>query len=316
VTLLVEAPTPTIPGSGNLLAWLRSEPALSRSNAKIARLILDRPAEVTRMTLAVFASEAGVSQPTAIRFCRFAGCEGFPELKIRVAQALATGAPWVHREIGPDDDIGRVAAKVFASSIEALSLIGSQLDLDALARGADLLARADRIHLIATGLSSVAGLDAQQKLMRLGVTTVWHADAHLQRMAAATMRPGDVAIAFSYTGQIRDVVRTAEMALAQGAGVVGVTRTGSALARISTVTIAIDTLENTFVYAPMTTRLAHLVVVDVLATVLALRKGAEGAALIRSVKQAMRDEWLVDPARAIGGEPSFPTPSASRVVPT
>lgn len=267
----------------------------SRSDKKLATLVLQSPEPVTQMSLATFAQAADVSQPTAIRFCRKLGCEGFHEFRIRVAQAVAKGAPYLHREIEQGDELATVASKIFASSIDTLQLIGQQLDLSVIEAAVECIAAARRIELIATGLSSVAAIDAHQKFMRLGVPTIWHADGHLQRMSVATLRPGDVAIAFSYTGEIRDVLRTCEMALERGASLVVMTRTGSAIAKVATHAIAIDTLEDTFVYAPMTTRLAHLAVVDVLATAVALKSGDDGAKVIRRVKQAMRDEWLVGP---------------------
>jgi RpiR family carbohydrate utilization transcriptional regulator len=100
---------------------------------------------------------------------------------------------------------------------------------------------------------------------------------------------------FSYTGLVRDVVRIAELARRQEATVISVTRSATALAAASDIVIAIDTQENTFVYAPMVTRLAHLAVVDVLATAVALRSGPPGAEVIRRVKRAVSDEWLIDP---------------------
>jgi RpiR family carbohydrate utilization transcriptional regulator len=286
------SPTGHAPGFLTQLATL--QPGLRRSERKVAGFVLREPGRVVRMNLATLAEQAEVSQPTAIRFCRAVGCDGFPDLKIRLAQALVSGAPYVQSAIVGGDPLDAIADKVFGSSVEALQRLRGQVDMDAVARAVDALTGANRIDLIGNGLSSVAAIDAHQKFMRLGVPTVFHPDAHLQRMSAATLKAGDAAVVFSYTGQLRDVARTTELAGAQGATVIGVTRTGSAVARLCGITIGIDTLENTFVYAPMTTRLAHLVVVDLLATAVALRSGEAGVAQIRRVKGAMRDEWLID----------------------
>ncbi len=273
-------------------------PALRPAERRVAALVLREPGRVPRMNLATIAAEAGVSQPTAIRFARAVGCDGIPDLKIRIAQSLAVGAPYVHAAIDAGDDLGTIADKVFASSVDTLQRLRAGLDMEAVGRAVEVIAAARRIDLIGTGLSGVAALDAQQKFMRLGVPTMFHGDGHMQRMSVVTLAPRDAVVAFSYTGQVRDVVRTAEMAREQGATVIGVTRGDSALARLCDVVIGVRTRENTFVYAPMMTRLAHLVVVDVLATATALRSGKQGIALIRRVKEAMRDEWLIDPDAA------------------
>lgn len=270
-------------------------PTLRPAERRVADFVLRDPARVPRMNLATLAAEAGVSQPTAIRFARAAGCDGIPDLKIRIAQSVAVGAPYVHAAIDADDDLGAIADKVFASSVDTLQRLRAQLDMDAVSRAVAVIAAARRIDLIGIGHSSVAALDAQQKFMRLGVPTVFHGDSHLQRMSVATLTPHDVVVVLSYTGQIRSVARTAEMARAQGATIIGVTRSESALASLCHIVIGVDTLEDTFVYAPMMTRLAHLVVIDVLATAVALRSGPEGLAVIRRVKGALRDEWLINP---------------------
>jgi RpiR family carbohydrate utilization transcriptional regulator len=246
------------------------------------------------MSLATFAQAARVSQPTAIRFCRRFGCKGFPDFKIRLAQATAGGLPYVHDAIAPGDGLPDMADKVFRSTIDTLRDARASLDLAAVGRAVDAIAGARRIELFGSGLSGVAAMDANQKFMRLGVPTALHPDSHLQRMAAVTLNAGDVAIGFSYTGQIRDMRRIAELARARGATVIAVTRAVSALARVANIVIPVDTREDTFHYAPMTTRLAHLVVVDLLSTAVAVRAGPAGIATIQRVKLAVRDEWLVE----------------------
>jgi RpiR family carbohydrate utilization transcriptional regulator len=278
-------------------------PALRPAERRVADFVLRDPARVPRMNLATLAAEAGVSQPTAIRFARTAGCDGIPDLKIRIAQSVAVGAPYVHAAIDADDDLDAIADKVCASSVDTLQRLRAQLDMQAVGRAVEATAAARRIDLIGIGHSGVAALDAQQKFMRLGVPATFHGDSHLQRMSVATLTPRDVVMVFSYTGEIRTVVRTAEMARAQGATVIGVTRSDSALAPLCHIVIGVDTLEDTFVYAPMMTRLAHLVVIDVLATAVALRSGPQGLAVIRRVKGALRDEWLINPVSAEAAEP-------------
>ncbi|WP_372618160.1 SIS domain-containing protein [Falsiroseomonas sp.] len=276
-----------------ILARIRAAaPGLTPSFRAVARVVSERPGAVTRMSLSTFAGAAEVSEPTAIRFCRHFGCKGFPDFKISLAQAMMTGLPYVHGEIGPGDELPAMADKIFGAAVDTLKTIREALDLSAVARAVEAIAAARRIELFGSGLSSVAALDANQKFMRLGVPTVLHADSHLQRMAAVTLAPGDVAIGFSYTGQLRDVVRIATLARERGATVIVVTRARSTLARAADIVIPVDTPEDTFVYAPMTTRLAHLAVVDLISTAVALRAGPAGIGVIQRVKTAVRDEWL------------------------
>lgn len=278
----------------NVLVLLREIHAdLSTSEQRIAAFVLGDAARVTGMSLAVFAAESGVSQPTAIRFCRRLGCAGFPDFKIRLAQSLMVGQPYVHREIVGGDGLATIADKIFSSTVDALRLIRSELDMTAIEKAVDAIVGAPRIELFGCGLSSVAAMDANQKFMRLGVPTIHHLDGHMQRMSAATLKPGDVAISFAYTGRVRDVLMIARVVRQQGATLIAITRRDSHLARLANIAIGVDTLEDTFIYAPMTSRMAHLAVVDVLATAVALRSGPGAVLEIRKVKNALKDQWLL-----------------------
>lgn len=280
----------------DLLARLANARAeLSPSEARVADIVLDQPGDIPRMNLAALAGLAGVSEPTVLRFCRSLGVDGFAHFKLELARALATGGiAYLHREIGFDDGIGTVAAKVFQSSINALAVVQQAIDPAVLERAVDLLAAARRIEILAVGLSHIVALDAQQKLMRLETPCIALADSHLQTMSAATLRPGDVALIFSYNGRIKDILRCARVAREAGAATVAVTCSGTPLAAVCDLVIPVDVPEDTFVYAPMTTRLGHLAVLDVLATGVALRRGPRIAEHLEQIKESMSDQWLVE----------------------
>ena len=281
--------------AGGLLERLAAKHgALSRSEARVAEIILDQPDAVPRMTLATLAEQAGVSEPTVVRFCRSLGIDGYADFKLELARARAAGgAAYLHREISFGDNLPTVCAKVFQSSINALAVVQQSLDPTVVSRAIDLLAAAPRIDCCGVGLSAIVAIDAQQKLMRLEVHCVAHHDAHLQTLSAATLNAGDAALLFSYNGRIKDVLRVARVAREAGAATVAVTRSGTPLAAAVDVAIAVDVPEDTFVYAPMTTRLAQLAVLDVLATGVALRRGPQIAAHLEQIKETMGDQWLV-----------------------
>ncbi len=266
---------------------------LRSAERKVAEVILDDPALVIRMPLAMMAERAGVSEPTVIRFCRAAGCAGYPELKLKLAQSLAAGTAFIHREVEPTDGLDTVVDKIFDSSMSTLARLKENLDRTALDRATTALVAAARVDCYGVGLSTIAAMDAHQKFMRLGVASTLCLDGHLQTMAACTLKPGDCALAFSYTGQIKDIIRTAEQARAQGAFVIGVTRAETTLARACSMTLAVDTIEDTFIYAPMTTRLAHLAVVDILATSVALRRGGDTAEEFQRIKDSLEDQRVI-----------------------
>ncbi len=262
---------------------------LSPSERRVADFVLDHPEQVIYMSIATLAETVGVSQPTVLRFVRALGLQRYPELKLLTGQSIVSGTPYLHSEVAPDDDLDTIVTKVFDSSIYVLNSVRQSIDPDTLKRAIGVLHKARRIDCFGTGAASILAIEAQHKLMRLGIPVVTYGDTHLQRMAAATLRPGDVALCFSHTGEVGDTVKMAHMARQVGATVVAVTRPGTTLANAADVLLGVDAQENTEVYAPMASRIAHAVLIDVIATALALSFGEPMLTRLREVKDSLAD---------------------------
>jgi RpiR family carbohydrate utilization transcriptional regulator len=63
---------------------------LRKSERKVAEFVLKEPLGVIRMRIVDLAQQAGVSEPTVVRFCRAVGCHGFQDFKLALAQQLAS----------------------------------------------------------------------------------------------------------------------------------------------------------------------------------------------------------------------------------
>ena len=217
------------------------------------------------------------------------GFSGFQEFKLRVVQRLAGGVPFVHRDVGIGDPASALVAKVLDRAIAALTRVRSDLDAADLDRAIQLLANAHRIEFYGLGNSGIIAADAQHKFFRLGMPTVAYTDPHIHGMAATLLQPGAAVMAISNTGRTRDLLRSVESARQAGADVVAITASGSPLAKLSTVALCVDVEEDPDVYSPMTSRIAHLAIIDVLAVGVALSRGPELLAKLEKAKQSLRE---------------------------
>lgn len=262
---------------------------LSPSERRVGEFVLAEPAKVIRMSIAALAETVAVSQPTVLRFVRTMGLNSYPELKLVTGQSIVSGTPYIHSEVTPDDNLEKISEKVIDSSIFALTSLRRSLDEARLEQAIDLLATAPRIDCYGTGAASLLAREAQHKLMRFGMPAVTYDDTHIQRLAAASLRSGDVALCFSHTGMVRDIEMMAQSARDCGAKVISVTRPGSALAEASDVLLAVDVHENTEIYAPMVSRVAHAVLIDIICTAMALRGGPKMHERLRAAKDSLGD---------------------------
>ena len=262
---------------------------LSKAEQQVADYVLVHPHDIMHQSIAVLAGNIGVSQPTVARFCLALGFTGFKEFKLRLIQSLAGGVPFVNRDVGVSDPASALVAKVLDRTIAALMRVRGELDPTALDRAIQLLVNARKIEFYGSGNSGIIATDAQHKFFRLGVPTVAYADAHIHGMAAALLQPGDVVVAISNTGRTRDMLHSVESARQAGASVVAITASGSPLAQLSTVALCADVEEDPDVYSPMSSRIVHLAIIDVLAVGVALARGPELLVQLEKAKQSLRE---------------------------
>jgi RpiR family carbohydrate utilization transcriptional regulator len=251
--------------------------ALATAEASVAQLVLQDPNEFCRLPVAELARRSGVSKPTVVRFCRKLGYSGLSDFKLKLAASVAQGVPFVHRNVTADDDIDSLAEKVLENHIGTLLNYRNQISTAAIQQASDEISRtihADgRIEFYGVGNSGIVAQDAQHKLFRLGCNTVAYADGHMMVMAATLLSSRDACIIISNSGQSRDLLDTAELAVRSGATVIAITSSGSPLAAICPIVLAADHDEDYDQYSPMTSRLLHLSVVDVLSTSIAIALG-------------------------------------------
>ena len=262
------------PGGNLLEQILRQKENLRKSDRRVAEVVLERPFEVVDMTLAKLADTAGVSEPTVIRFCGAIGCDGFRDMRVKLAGSLAFARSTSHTAISADDELGSIVTKIFDYSLSNLKWAQGHLLADQVKAAVDALSEARRIEFFGFGASGIVALDGEQKFPLFGIPCAAHLDPHQMFMTCAMLHPGDVAVAISNTGQTREVVLAMEKAHAQEAKTIGITGTpGSPLLDHCDIQLVMETLENTDVYTPTVSRLSHLVLIDILSTAVSLRRG-------------------------------------------
>ena len=260
----------------------------SRSDRLLAAKILADPDFATLAPIAQLAERSGVSQPTVTRFCRALGCTGLRDFKVLLAQAIATTGryitPAAKKNAGGagGSDVMELIATGAHGAIEAAR---AQLDQAALARAAELVAGARMVRAYGSGgSSSMAAVELENRLFRLGVLISSHIDAEMQRMTAAASEPGTVVVAYSISGEIRALVEAVATARLYGASVIAITAPGSSLAKAATLTLPFQVDEIVNVFRPSPARYALLALTDMLAMSVAEHIGPSAVERMRRIK--------------------------------
>jgi len=275
--------------TSNLLKTISDAlPTLRKSEQKVADFVLRQPHEVIHMRIVDLAAEAQVSEPTVVRFCRALHYDGFQDFKLTLAQVLATSPNFEQFAIDRKDSVSDFKQKIFDSTVGNLIKVREMIDAVTLERAIDALSRAKRIEFYGFGASSAVCTDAQHKFYRLKVTAVAYADPHLQAIAALTLSENDVVVAVSQTGRTKDLLHSVRLAKEQGAQVIALCPSDTPLADLATIPIHIDLDEDKDLSALMSSRVVHLVVIDVLAVGLAMKLGPSVIDHLKTIRRGLR----------------------------
>ncbi|MFM8575291.1 MAG: MurR/RpiR family transcriptional regulator [Limnohabitans sp.] len=271
-----------------------SLPSLAPAEQRVGKLVLADPRAFANLPVTELADRAHVSKPTVVRFCRSMGYDGLSDFKLKLAGSVSEGVPFIHRSVDADDKTSDVAVKVIDNTVAAFLKYRNDASSFALEHAAQALADTHktgrRIEFYGVGNSGIVAQDAQHKFFRLGLNTIAYSDGHMQVMSASMLQPGDCAVIISNSGRTRDLMDACDIARKRGATTIVITASGSPLAGIGHIHLTADHPEGYDKYSPMVSRLLHLLIIDILATTVALRIGEELQPVLREMKNNLRNK--------------------------
>ena len=254
-----------------------SLPSLAPAEQRVGKLCLADPRAFAKLPVTELADRAHVSKPTVVRFCRSVGYDGLSDFKLKLAGTVNEGVPFIHRSVDVDDKTSDVMVKVIDNTVAAF--LKYRNDASSLAIEKAVLALVEayntgrQIQFFGVGNSGIVAQDAQHKFFRLGINSIAYSDGHMQVMSASIMQPGDCVVVISNSGRTRDLMDACDIARKNGATTIVITASGSPLASAGHIHLSADHPEGFDKYSPMVSRLLHLMIIDILATCLALRIG-------------------------------------------
>ena len=272
-----------------------SLPSLAPAEQRVGKLVLGDPRAFATLPVSELADRAHVSKPTVVRFCRSVGYDGLTDFKRKLAGSVSEGVPFIHRSVDADDKTGDIMVKVIDNTVAAFLKYRNDASTVAFEKAAIALVQTyrngKRIEFFGVGNSGVVAQDAQHKFFRLGVNAIAYSDGHMQVMSASLLGPGDCVVVISNSGRTRDLMDACDIARKNGATTIVITATGSPLASAGHIHLSADHPEGFDNYSPMVSRLLHLLVIDILATCVALRIGsATVQPLLREMKNNLRNK--------------------------
>ena len=271
-----------------------SLPSLAPAEQRVGKLVLQDPRAFANLPVTQLADRAHVSKPTVVRFCRSVGYDGLSDFKLKLAGSVSEGVPFIHRSVDADDKTADVAVKVIDNTVAAFLKYRNDASSFVLDQAVQALAlthsTGKRIEFYGVGNSGIVAQDAQHKFFRLGMNTIAYSDGHMQVMSASMLGQGDCVVVISNSGRTRDLMDACDIAKKRGATTIVITASASPLATAGQIHLTADHPESYDRYSPMVSRLLHLLIIDILATTVALRIGETLQPALREMKNNLRNK--------------------------
>jgi len=294
----------------DVLALLRARrSSLPPVLLRVADFVLEHPSAVVGMSTAQLASSAQASEAAVSRLCERVGLSGYPALKSGLAVSLshAAGRPTANVAAIDEGADPRTVIDVVARSHEdAILLTAEGLDPEEVNATSEILRETRTAIVYALASSSPVAEDLATKLVMAGVNATATSDRHLAAALLARYQGRCGLIVISTTGYTQDSVSLAEVARSQATPVIAVTSDPeSRLVRTATHVLRTSAYEAGLRSGGTSDRVAQLLVVDVLVTVLRTADHQAEVETMQRMDEAV-SPWRL-PRRGPSASPATPS---------
>lgn len=206
---------------------------MSKTEKKISDFVLAHTSDCLTMTAIDIAKNSDVSSASIIRYVQKLGFDGLEGFKLALAATNAQDNDWnmVDPIISTKDSLEELCGKMENLVTGALKDLFYQLDYDALKQGIEAIKGARRIYVLGIGASSLPAYDLFHQLKRAGFDAHWYQDLNMVVEFFNYIDERDVVIAFSYSGQSKEILYACKIARQQKAVTLAVTRNGESQLR-------------------------------------------------------------------------------------
>lgn len=238
----------------------------TKSERALADHIVRDADSVVMKTITELAGESdSFSTASITRFCKKIGLSGYSELRLELAKEMATDN--ARRQIVADGEnlVPGLVSTVVDASASAINDLKYVLSDDVIKKAVHEILSASSITLAGIGASALVAQDLRQKLLRLGIRSLFDADQDVVKVTLSSGRSKDLLIAISYSGTTRETLDAVNIAKENGMRVLAMTKKGdNPISEQADVTVPVSENEALLREGATLSRLQMLVAVDMI----------------------------------------------------
>lgn len=262
-------------------------PSLQPSERRVAEAIAGDIEGTIERTAQEVADLVGVGRASVVRTAQSLGYDGYPQLRVALAQEVALGTTGAGESSDGSllgtlrTDVDRFAARLNHSV--------SALTEETLAQFVEALDASQRVLVAANGLSSPLALDLAMRLTSAGRPAEYVSDTLGQQIAAAHLGAGSACVVVTGSGASRASLEVMAAARESGATVLAITYFArSAAAELADVTLVVAPIEDSFREELIhTSRAALMLVTESVVGLVEARRGTSSRAAQSATLEAI-----------------------------
>ncbi|WP_142825905.1 MurR/RpiR family transcriptional regulator [Planococcus soli] len=273
---MVEAKT--ISGPKPSILMEQHKHTFTKSENKIYDYILTHPNKVLYHSLTELSEFSGVAEATVLRFFRKLGFKGFQDFKFLFAQEV----PPTNNSLQDESFVHRIRNSI----VQAIEDSSEVVDMDTLEECIKAIDGSQDVVIFGIGSSGIAGLDMQNRLMRIGKHVNAITDSHFQIMRASSLNEKSVVIAISLTGSTKDIVDAVKLAKEKNATVIALTNyVKSPLTKYADFVLLSSAKESPLDSGSLVSKIAQLYLIDLICTGLTMNNVQDAESVKREITE-------------------------------
>ncbi|MDF2995586.1 MAG: putative Sialic acid utilization regulator, RpiR family [Xanthobacteraceae bacterium] len=272
--------------------------SLRKSERIVADYLRNRPGTRLDASITELGRTLGVSEATISRVSRALGYEGFPDMKLSLAEGARSRNSFANIPMEIDENDSLVTTSGKLASLLCASLQGTQrlLDGERIERAVEALHRGRKIVFVGVGGAASICDEAAHLFIKAGIDAVSYSDGYTQTIAAATMTPDKVMLGVSHTGTTETVATALQLSREKGATTIAITSDAT-----SSVAKAADIVLTTWNSATpliplygdfLEGRISQLFLIDLLYLGLLFRAGEETGRNLKATGSALEKHYM------------------------
>lgn len=254
-------------------------PALQRTERRVVQAIAQDRARAAELTAQELADWVGVGRTSVIRAAQSLGYGGYPQLRVALVQEVALEGAAADPAAATDDRSSLGVLRSRVSQVAArLGGMTSALTPEAVDGFLAALDGAERVLVVANGLSGPLGLALVMRLNAAGRSVEHFADPLAQQIAARQLGPGSACVVFSGSGANGATLDAMTAAREGGAQVLAITAFArSATVELADVALVVPPVNDSFQDELIhTSRVALMLLTEELVDLFVERRGERG----------------------------------------